>query len=172
MISDVFENFANLGYVIKEVKDNERSILGITHFTSKLFKDVEVGAFVTFDGFFNDQFRSNITHHANKILEPALSIDEIRKDKFAEKVVYTLFMISNITDTKKLTFPPNIDNLILLLLDKPDVNRLELQNKIQKILDLLVERTVIYKEDERYNFYKEDEIDVAKQINNTYNYTG
>lgn len=167
LISDVFENFANLGYVIKEVKDNERSILGITHFTAKLFKDVEVGSFVTFDSFFNDQLKSNITHHANKILEPALSIDEIRKDEFAKKVVYTLFMISNITDTKKLTFPPNIDNLILLLLDKPDVNRLELQNKIQKVLDLLIERTVIYKEDERYNFYKEDEIDVAKQINNT-----
>ncbi|MDX9712579.1 MAG: BREX system P-loop protein BrxC [Ignavibacteriaceae bacterium] len=167
LISDVFENFANLGYVIKEVKDNERSILGITHFTSKLYKDVEVGTFVTFDSFFNDQLKSNITHHANKILEPALSIDEIQKNKFAQKVVYTLFMISNITDTKKLTFPPNIDNLILLLLDNPDVNRLDLQNKIQKVLDLLVEKTVIYKEDERYNFYKEDEIDVAKQINNT-----
>ena len=167
LISDVFENFANLGYVIKEVKDNERSILGITHFTAKLFKDVEVGSFVTFDSFFNDQLKSNITHHANKILEPAFSIDEIKKDEFAKKVVYTLFMISNITDTKKLTFPPNIDNLILLLLDKPDVNRLDLQNKIQKVLDLLIERTVIYKEDERYNFYKEDEIDVAKQINNT-----
>ncbi len=167
LISDVFENFANLGYVIKEIKDNERSILGITHFTAKLFKDVEVGLFVTFDAFFNDQLKSNITHHANKILEPALSIDEIRKDKFAGKVVYTLFMISNITDTKKLTFPPNIDNLTLLLLDKADVNRLDLQNKIQKILDLLVEKTVIYKEDDRYNFYKEDEIDIAKQINNT-----
>lgn len=167
LISDVFENFANLGYVIKEVKDNERSILGITHFTAKLFKDVEVGSFVTFDCFFNDLLKSNLTHHANKILEPALSIDEIKKDEFAKKVVYTLFMISNITDTKKLTFPPNIDNLILLLLDKPDVNRLELQNKIQKVLDILIERTVIYKEDEKYNFYKEDEIDVAKQINNT-----
>jgi hypothetical protein len=167
LISDVFENFANLGYVIKEVKDNERSILGITHFTAKNFKNSEIGVFVTFDAFFNDQLKSNITHHANKILEPVLSIDEIGKDKFAMKVVYTLFMISNITDTKKLTFPPNIDNLILLLLDKPDVNRLELQNKIQKVLDLLVEKTIIYKEDDRYNFYKEDEIDVAKQINNT-----
>lgn len=167
LISDVFENFAGQGYVIKEVKDNERSILGITHFTSKLFKDVEVGAFVTFDTFFNDQLKSNITHHANKILEPALSINEIKEDPFAQKIVYTLFMISNISDTKKLTFPPNIDNLILLVLDKPDVNRLELQNNIQKVLDLLVEKTVIYKEDERYNFYKEDEIDVAKQINNT-----
>lgn len=167
LIADVFENFANLGYVIKEVKDNERSILGITHFTAKHYKDVEVGSFVTFDSFFNDQLKSNLTHHANKILEPALSIDEIKNDIFAKKVVYTLFMISNITDTKKLTFPPNIDNLILLLLDKPDVNRLELQNKIQKVLDILIERTVIYKEDESYYFYKEDEIDVAKQINNT-----
>ena len=80
LISDVFENFANLGYVIKEVKDNERSILGITHFTAKQYKDVEVGTFVTFDAFFNDQLKSNVTHHANKILEPALDLDDIKKE--------------------------------------------------------------------------------------------
>src|SRR5690606_31711115 len=51
--------------------------------------------------------------------------------------------------------------------DNPDVNRLELQNKIQSVLELLIEKTIIYKEDDRYNFYKEEEIDVAKQIQNT-----
>ncbi|MCH7965547.1 MAG: BREX system P-loop protein BrxC [Bacteroidetes bacterium] len=167
LISDVFENFHNLGYASKHFRDSERSIIGITHFTAKLFKDVDVGSFITFDSFFNDQFKIELTHQANNILDPVYSIDDINNNKFARKVVHTLFMISNISDTKKLTFPPNIDNLVLLLLNKPDVNRLELQNKIQKILDLLVEKTIIYKEDERYNFYKEDEIDVAKQINNT-----
>ena len=166
LISDVFENFANLGYVIKEVKDNERSILGITHSTAKDYKDIEVGKFVTFDAFFNEQMKSNITHHASRILDPALQIEEIQKDDFAKKVVYILFMISNITDTKKLTFPPNLDNLLLLLLDDADVNRLELQNRVQAVLDILIDKTIIYKEDDLYNFFKEEEIDVAKQINN------
>lgn len=167
LISDVFENFAQQGYVIKEVKDNERSLLAITHYTAKIYKDKVLGEFITFDTFFNDVMKSNVTHHANKILEPALSINEIKSDDFAKKVVYTLFMISNISDTKKLTFPPSLDHLILLLIDTPEVNRLELQNKIQKVLDTLLEKTIIYKEDDRYNFYKEEEIDVAKQINNT-----
>lgn len=167
LISDVFENFASQGYVIKEVKDNERSILAITHETAKRCKDEEIGGFITFDKFFNDIMKNNITHHANKILEPALLLNEIQSDAFALKVVYTLFMVSNISDTRKAIFPATIDNIVLLLIETPEINRLDLQNKIQKVLDVLVEKTIIYKEEERYNFYKEEEIDVAKQINNT-----
>jgi hypothetical protein len=167
LISDVFENFANLGYVIKEVKDNERSILGITHFTAREHKEEPVGRFITFDAFFNDQLKSNVTHHANKILEPALLVNEVKNDMFAKKVVLTLFMISNVTDPKKLTFPSNVDNLTTLLLDNPDANRLELQNKVEGVLDVLIEKSIIYKEDGRYYFYKEEEIDIAKQIQNT-----
>ena len=166
LIADVFENFASLGYVIKEVKDNERSILGITHYTAKEHGNADLGGFITFDLFFNNQMRNNVTHRANSILDPALSAEGIKDNSFAKKVVYTLFMISNISDTKKLTFPTNMDNLILLLLNNQDVNRLELQNKIQKVLDILIEKTIIYNEDGKYYFFKEEEIDVAKQIAN------
>ena len=70
-------------------------------------------------------------------------------------------MISNISETKKMTFPPNIENLTILLMDQPDSNRLELQNKIQKVLDTLIAKNIISEENNIYHFYKEDEIDVA-----------
>lgn len=62
LISDVFQQFQNLGYVIKEVKDNERSVLGITHFTAKGWAEQEVGKFIPFDAFYNRQFSTNLTH--------------------------------------------------------------------------------------------------------------
>ena len=167
LIADVFESFAFLGYVIKEVKDNERSLLRIIHHTVKLMKDKEVGEFVTFNSFFNDLMISNLTHIAQRILDRAKSISTIKNDPFAKSVIHTLFMISNISDSKKKSFPATLDNLILLLINTPAINRLDLQKKIESILNILIENTIIFKENDYYQFYKEEEIDVARQIENT-----
>lgn len=167
LIADVFESFSNLEYVIKEVKDNERSVLAITHFTAKKIKDKDVGYFIPFDAFFNELFSRNMTHNARRIIERAWSLNEVETDLFAQRVVNTLFMITNISENKKMTFPPNIENLTILLMDQPDTNRLELQTKIQKVIDTLVSKNIISEENNIYNFYKEDEIDVANLIQNT-----
>src|SRR5690606_5844112 len=45
LISDVFESFSNVGYVGEEVKNTERGILGITHYTANLCKSNDVGYF-------------------------------------------------------------------------------------------------------------------------------
>lgn len=55
LIAQVFDAFQNLGYVIKEVKDNERSVIGITHFTAMKNAEKEVGEFIPFDAFYNDR---------------------------------------------------------------------------------------------------------------------
>jgi len=167
LIADVFENFASLGYVIKEVKDNERSLLGIIHYTVKLMKATEVGDFVTFDLFFNDLMKNNLTHIAQRILDRAKNLPKIKDDTFAKNVVYTLFMISNISDSKKKSFPATLDNLILLLINTPKISRLELQKRIEAVLKVLSDNNIIFKENDYYQFYKEEEIDIARQIENT-----
>ncbi len=167
LISDVFESFSNLEYVIKEVKDNERSVLAITHFTVKKYKDEEVGYFIPFDAFFNELFSRNLTHHARRIIERAFGLNDVKNIPFAKRVVNVLFMVANLSKTKTLTFPPNIDNFTVLLMDQPDSNRLQLQNKIQNVLDMLLSNSIIYEENGIYQFFKEDEIDVANEIKNT-----
>ncbi len=167
LVSDVIDSFSHLNYVIKEVKDNERSVLAITHYTVKKNKEQETGYFIPFDAFFNELFEQNLTHLARNILERAKSITEIKNDAFALRVVHVLFMISNLDEHKMLTFPPNIDNLTQILMDQIDTNRLELQNKIQKVLDKLIEKNIIHEDDGHYVFYKEDEIEVANLIEST-----
>lgn len=167
LISDVFDQFQKLGFVVKEVRDNARSVIGITHFTAKDNAPKEVGYFIPFDAFYNEMFRTNLTHRGSQIVTRALALPVVQKDKFAQRVVKVLFMISNLSQPVLLTFPPNIENMTALLMDNLDQNRLQLQKQVKDVLDKLQEESVIYEENNKFFFYSEDEISVTTLIRNT-----
>jgi hypothetical protein len=167
LISDVFASFSRAGYVGEGVKDTERSILGITHYTAKLAKEQEVGYFVPFDLFFNEQLTKDLTHFANNIIQRAYQIEQVRKEPFAKRVVNTLFMISNIGESLQVNFPATVENISLLLLDRIDQGKVDMQTKVQDVLTHLVDKKIIQEVDNIYRFLKEDEIEVANQIDNT-----
>ena len=54
LIMQVFNSFLNLGYVAKEVKGNERSIIKVIHSTAKTNADAELGKFISFDELYNN----------------------------------------------------------------------------------------------------------------------
>lgn len=164
LIAHVFEAFQQLQYVIKEVKDNERSVLGITHFTIKEHAQEEVGGFIPFDAFYNAMFQSNLTHRGAKAIENALELEFVKKDPFAQRVVKALFMVSNLLESQRMTFPSNIDNLTVLLMRELDQNRMQLQKQIREVLDKLREESIIREENGSYFFFNEDEIDVQNLI--------
>ena len=166
LIANVFEAFQTLKFVIKEVKDNERSVLGITHFTAKQNADLEVGHFIPFDAFFNQQFLTNLTHRGRKAIDNGLNLTYVKNNPFAERVVKTLFMISNLPQPTLLTFPSNIDNLTVLMMTDVDQNKLQLQKQIKEVLEKLVEESIIREEKGSYYFFNEDEIDVQMMIKN------
>ncbi|MCU0325315.1 MAG: BREX system P-loop protein BrxC [Spirosomaceae bacterium] len=167
LISDVFESFSNVGYVGEGVKNTERAILGITHYTARLCKEQSVGYFVPFDLFFNQELEKNLTHHARGILDRAYQIDQIKTDTFAQRVVKALFMISNLGDSQKVNFPANIENLALLLMESADSTKLDMQHKVQQVLSALVLKNIIQESEGKYRFLKEDEIEVAHLIKTT-----
>ncbi len=167
LISDVFDSFSKLEYVDRGVRNSERSVLGITHYTIGKHGNEKLGYFIPFDAFFNEQFRKNLTNTAIQIIDRATSLDFVKENSFAKRVVYALFMISNLSDEKKIIFPTNLDNLTVLLMNQPDINKLELQKEIQGILEKLTALNIIREENGQFNFFKEDEIDVANLIQNT-----
>lgn len=167
LISDVFESFSNVGYVGEGVKNTERAILGITHYTANLCKSKDVGYFVPFDLFFNEQLEKNLTQHARGILDRAYNIEEVKNDLFHQRVVNALFMISNLGESQSVNFPANVENLSILLMDSVDTPKMEMQNKVQAVLDLLVSKNTIQVAEGKYRFLKEDEIEVAQLIKNT-----
>lgn len=166
LISHVFEAFQNLGYVIKQVKDNERSLLGITHFTVRQNEKLPVGEFIPFDKFFNQQLEQNLTQRGLRAISNALELPYVQNNPFAQRVVKTLFMISNLPDSIKMTFASGVDNLTILMMDTLDQNKLKLQTQIKEVLDRLVEESIIREEKSAYFFFNEDEIDVQNYIKN------
>jgi hypothetical protein len=167
LISDVFESFSQVGYVGEGVKNTERAILGITHYTANKCKDEDIGFFVPFDLFFNEQLEKNLTHHARGILDRAYHIEQVKTDEFSRRIVNALFMISNLGESQSVNFPANIENLSLLLMDSVNTAKLEMQTKVQKILDVLVSKNIIQVSEGKYRFLKEDEIEVAHLIKTT-----
>ena len=167
LIADVFDAFQSLQFVIKEVKKNERSVLGITHFTAKKNADHEVGHFIPFDAFFNEQFNTNLTHRGRNAITPAFDLSYVKNNPFARRVVNVLFMISNLSEATRQTFPSNIDNLTMLLMSDLDQNKLQLKNSIQDVLNRLKEESIIREENGSFFFFNEDEMDVMMQIQST-----
>ena len=167
LVSDVFESFSNVGFVSDAVKNTERAILGITHFTADLCKDEETGYFVPFDLFFNDQLDRNLTHRARGILNRAYTIQEIKEDIFAIRVVKVLFMISNLGESQSVNFPANVENIAVLMMETADTAKQEMQTRVQKVLDILVAENIIQVSEGKYRFYKEDEVEVAIQMSKT-----
>jgi hypothetical protein len=69
---------------------------------------------------------------------------------------FSIFMISNLLENQRQTFPSNIDNLTVLLMDKLDQNKRQLQKDIQEVLDKLVEESIIREDKGSYFFFKRD----------------
>jgi hypothetical protein len=75
-------------------------------------------------------------------------------------------MISNLLENRKQTFPSTVDNLTVLLMDKLDQSKMQLQKEITDVLTKLIEGSIIREEKGSYFFFNEDEMDVQNIINN------
>lgn len=167
LISKVFDAFQQQEFVVAEVKDNERSVLKITHETAKLNSELELGSFIPFDAFFNQMFWQNLIHKGTKAISPALELKFVKEDPFAQRVVKLLFMISNLSDSDKLNFGSSLDNLTLLMMTQLDENKLQLRNKVEAVLRQLVESNIVREENNKFYFYNEDEVELSTIIANT-----
>ncbi|HEY5590261.1 MAG TPA: BREX system P-loop protein BrxC [Paludibacter sp.] len=167
LISQVFDSFQKMEYVLAEVKDNERSVLKITHETAILNQFLEVGQFIPFDAFFNQMFWQNLIHKGTKAISPALELKDVKDNEFAQRVVKVLFMISNLLEKDKRNFNSTPDNLTLLLMKNVDENKLQLRSKIEDVLRILIENNIIREEKGNYYFFNEDEAELSTLIKNT-----
>jgi|WetSurMetagenome_2_1015567.scaffolds.fasta_scaffold00327_8 hypothetical protein len=171
LIMQVFNSFVNRGYVEKEVKGNERSIIKVTHTTAKQTQNQEVGSFISFDQFYNAMFQGSLIARGQRAIQKANDmIHEFNNSDFGQRIVNILFMICNMSDTDRLIFPATVDNITCLLMNDVDTQKLLLKSDVQKVLDFLCDKNIIRTESakkgvpETYCFYSEDEIEVAELI--------
>jgi len=172
LIMQVFNSFLNLGYVAKEVKGNERSIIKVIHSTAKTNADAELGKFISFDELYNNMFEEGLQARGQKAVDNAIRMARTytRDPKLAVRVANVLFMICNISQTDQLLFPATIDNVTSLLVNNMDTPRLTIKNEVEKIVEFLCDNNIIRREQgkqgapETFTFYSEEEMKVAQLI--------
>ncbi len=168
LINYVFDSFSAQGFVTQGVKNTERSLLGITHYTAKNTQEEGAGYMIPFDAFFNSQLTENLTILATKKLEMAYNAAPKLKEKFSQRVINALFMIANLSEQHQKVFTANLDHMVYILMDTIDQDKLELQKKVTEVLELLLENAVIIKSDgNAYRFLGDEEIIVYKDIQHT-----
>lgn len=176
LIMQVFNSFLNLGYVAKEVKGNERSIIKVVHSTAKVNADAEVGKFISFDELYNNMFEEGLQARGQKARQNAIDMastyqtDRPEKTRFALRVANVLFMICNISQTDQLLFPATVDNVTSLLVNDMETPRLTIKNEVEKVVEFLCDNNVIRREQgkqgapDTFTFYSEEEMKVAQLI--------
>ncbi|MCB9017748.1 MAG: BREX system P-loop protein BrxC [Prevotellaceae bacterium] len=172
LIMQVFNSFLNLGYVAKEVKGNERSIIKVIHATAKKNADAELGKFISFDELYNNMFEEGLQAKGQKAVDNAIRMAATykRNPQLAKRIANVLFMICNISTNDKLIFPANIDNITSLLINDTETPRLNIKNEVEKIVEYLSDNNIIRPEQgkngavEAYSFYSEEEMKVAALI--------
>lgn len=176
LIMQVFNSFLNLGYVAKEVKGNERSIIKVIHSTAKTNADAELGKFISFDELYNNMFEEGLQARGQKAVDNALRMartyqtDRPERNRLAVRVANVLFMICNISQTDQLVFPATLDNVTSLLINDMETPRLNIKNEVEKVIEFLCDNNIIRREQgkngapETYAFYSEEEMKVAQLI--------
>lgn len=176
LIMQVFNSFLNLGYVAKEVKGNERSIIKVIHSTAKTNADAELGKFISFDELYNNMFEEGLQARGQKAVDNALRMartyqtDRPERTRLAVRVANVLFMICNISQTDQLVFPATLDNVTSLLINDMETPRLNIKNEVEKVIEFLCDNNIIRCEQgkqgtpETYAFYSEEEMKVAQLI--------
>jgi len=172
LIIQVFDAFVEKQFVDKEVKGNERSVLKITHNTAYRTRDEELGKFIAFDQFYSAMFEAGLQPAGQRAIRNAerTATHYSQDPDFAARVVKVLFMICNIKETDRLVFPATVDNVVTLLMTDIDQNRLELKQKVERVLDFLKKENIIRLQlgkdgaPDVYAFYSEEESDVARII--------
>ena len=171
LLIKVFDEFVNKKFVDKEVKGNERSVLKITHNTVYNTRDEEVGKFISFDQFYSAMFEAGLQPLGRRARRNADSVIVKYQDvDFGKRVVDVLYMICNISENDQMLFPATIDNVVTLLITEIDQNRLELKQKVERVLEFLKKESIIRLilgkngAPDTWQFYSEDESEVAGRI--------
>jgi hypothetical protein len=167
LILEVIRAFERAEFFVQGISSTERSLIGNVHEVAKACKDEDVGYFAPFDMVYNAQISDYLTHRARSIINNALQLDRVRNEAFAQRVVKTLFLVSNLREDQSGNFPATAENIAFTLIDEVDPNWSELKRKTQDLLDYLVDENVVSESEGTYRFLQEEEIRVKREIDKT-----
>lgn len=162
MVGSILTAIRTYGASGKHLADGERSMLALFKSAAEALKDKESGELVALYMFY-DYLESFLDHSHSSVITRAFDNPylnpENEKNNFNINVLKTLFLIKYIKE-----IVPNVENITSLMISHVDDNRMELQIKVEKALELLVKQTLVSRNGNKYIFLTNEEQEIYKLI--------
>ncbi|GEO67914.1 BREX system P-loop protein BrxC [Levilactobacillus spicheri] len=146
----------------KHLANGERSMLAVFQESAQRLENQDTRTLIPFSLFF--QGLSHFLDHTHMIvIQRAQSNDLINPNSeehpFAVQVLETLFMVKYVQD-----FDATLNNLVTLMIDSIDVDRIDLEKRVKEALQTLQDQNIVEKTTSGYEFLTDAEQDISKQI--------
>lgn len=157
LLQKVFEKVREMGFSGQHMSRGERSLLSSFQEAGIKVKDKAVGTLVPFNYFFEsiEQFLEDVAKRPFILAKNERGVDD-----FELEVLKLLFLLKGIKGVES-----SINNLVSLMIDSVDCDRINLETKIKKALTKLEREVLIQKDGESYHFLTNEEQDINKEIN-------
>lgn len=162
LLGDVLTSIRKHGASGKHLSEGERSMLALFKESAVKQMDEEAGALIPFNIFY-DALHQFLDHSHKGVISRAADNNYINPDHeedcFNVNVLKTLFMIKYV---KEIT--ANVDNIVSLMVDGIDVDRIALKKKVEDALKVLVRQTLVQKSGDIFVFLTDEEQEINREI--------
>lgn len=162
MVGAILTAIRTYGASGKHLADGERSMLALFKEAAVRLKDKEPGYIVPLHMFY-DSLEQFLDHSHSSVISRAFDNQYINpdheEDNFTINVLKTLFLIKYIKE-----IVPTVENITSLMVSHVDDNRMELQVKVEKALELLVKQTLVSRNGKNYIFLTNEEQEINRSI--------
>lgn len=162
LLASVLTSIRTHGASGKHLSEGERSMLALFQESVVRIMKKDAGAIIPFNLFY-DALHGFLDHSHAGVIIRALDNDKINPDKtdncFAVEVLKTLFMVKYVNEIEA-----NTDNLVSLLADSLDVDRMALKRKVEDSLKVLEGQRLVQKNGDAYVFLTDEEQEINREI--------
>lgn len=146
----------------KHLSEGARSMLSLFQESVEAIMDQQDTALVPFSLFF-EGLRQFLDHTHSIVIAHAVDNDTVdpthEEDNFNVQVLKALFMVKYLKD-----FDATLNNIVTLMIDSVDTDRVELQKKVQNALAILRQQRFVEKNLDNYEFLTDAEQEVNQAI--------
>ena len=165
LLANVLTSIRTHGASGKHLSEGERSMLAMFKESAAAYMDYEEGTIIPFYAFY-DALENFLDHsHRGVILKAYennfINPEHKEKDVFAVNVLKTLFMIKYVNDA-----PANVDNITSLMISNIEDDRVELKEKVEEALKVLVRQMLVQPNGDIYVFLTDEEQEINREIEN------
>lgn len=163
LLKDVLAAVRKRGANGSHMSDGERSMLATFQEATRRYENDNIGKLVPFAAFFIGM-KEFLSHDHQVVFDKAIGDKYINPNHedycFNIQVLAVLFMVKYVDN-----YPSTLDNIVTLLLDDIDQDRVELTAKVKDALNVLLRQNYIQQKLDTYEFLTDSEQEVNESIN-------